>query len=192
MKSRRKTTLAVLRDILGPTDGHEASFAAMIDRSVSWVKKASSEAGRVHPKVAQLISSKTGISADWLLAGNLSLLPVETDNRTPYTRESYDKWRGPGETSIGVDPISGVPQCVAQIIGAFASAIQSGKSHLALDDVWKFSQAMHLRYGPPKSPQAALDDLVRVTEELRYLAARSMNAGFPYNLESEAKGGLGT
>jgi len=178
MKSRKKTTLAVLRDILGSIDGHEASFAAMIDRSVSWVKKASSEGGRLHPKITQLISSKTGISADWLLAENLSLLPVEIDNRTPYTRESYDKWRSPGESYIGVDPVSGVPQCLAEIIGAFASAIQAGKSRLALDDLWKFSQAMQLRYGPPKSPLAAKDDLVRVTEELRYLVARSRDAGF--------------
>ncbi len=176
MKSRKNTSLAVLREILGPTDGHEASFAAMIDRSVSWVKKASSEGGRVQPKVAQLISSKTGISADWLLKPTPFLPPVETDNRTPYTRESYDKWRSSGEGYIKVDPISGAPQCVAQIIGAFASAIQSGKSRLALDDLWKFSQAMQLRYGPPKSPHAAQDELVRIAEELRHLVARSGEA----------------
>jgi hypothetical protein len=57
-----------------------------------------------------------------------------------------------GEGYIEVDPMSGAPQCVAQITGAFASAIQSDKSRLALDDLWKFSQAMRLRYGPPKTP----------------------------------------
>jgi hypothetical protein len=176
MKSRKQTTLAVLRDILGPTDGHEAMFAAMLDRSVSWVKKASSQAGRVNPKVAQLISSKTGISADWLLAENPFLPPVEADNRTPFTRESYAKWRSPGESYIGVDAISGVPECLAQIIGAFASAIQAGKSRLALDDLWKFSQAMRLRYGQPKSPDAAQDELVRIAEELRHLVARGGEA----------------
>ena len=175
MKSRKKTPLAVLRDILGPTDGHEASFAAMIDRSVSWVKKASSEKGRLHPKVAQLISLKTGISVDWLLGENPTVPPVGTDNCTPYTRESYDKWRCPEETHIGVDPLSGVPQCITQIIVAFASAIQSGKSRLAIDDLWKFSHAIQLRYGPPKSMEIAHDQLVQVIEELRYLAARGGN-----------------
>jgi hypothetical protein len=88
-------------------------------------------------------------ATDWLLKPTPFLPPVETDNHTPYTRESYDKWRSPGGGYIEVGPISGARQCVAQIIGAFAYAIQAGKSRLAFDDLRKFSQTMRLGYGPP-------------------------------------------
>jgi hypothetical protein len=37
--SRRRTTVAALRGILGPVYGQEQRFAKLVGRSVSWVKK---------------------------------------------------------------------------------------------------------------------------------------------------------
>jgi transcriptional regulator with XRE-family HTH domain len=89
MRSRKKTTLAVLRDILGPVSGSETKFAAQIGLSVSWLRKASAGISPLTPETAAKISTAVGVSPAWLLRGDITAPPVELDDRTPFTERSY-------------------------------------------------------------------------------------------------------
>ena len=69
MKSKKRTQIAVLRHILGSYEGQEEVFAATVQCSVSWVKKASSGLRTITPKTARQVSLATGVSEKWLLVG---------------------------------------------------------------------------------------------------------------------------
>ncbi|MGA3171478.1 MAG: hypothetical protein ABSE62_10735 [Chthoniobacteraceae bacterium] len=68
--SRRKTTVAVLRGILGPEEGRERRFARLARRSVSWVKKVSAGQEALSEAAALELERSTGVSAAWLLGGD--------------------------------------------------------------------------------------------------------------------------
>ena len=56
MKSKKRTQIAVLRHTLGSYEGQEEVFAATVQCSVSWVKKASSGLRTITPKTARQVS----------------------------------------------------------------------------------------------------------------------------------------
>lgn len=89
MRSRKKTTLAVLRDILGPVSGSETKFAARIGLSISWLRKASAGISPLTPETAAKISTAIGVSPAWLLRGDITAPPLELDDKTPFTQQSY-------------------------------------------------------------------------------------------------------
>ena len=93
MKSKKRTQIAVLRHTLGSYEGQEEVFAASVQCSVSWVKKASSGLRTITPKTARQVSLATGVSEKWLLVGDSDAPILERDDVTPYTRESYEGWR---------------------------------------------------------------------------------------------------
>jgi hypothetical protein len=91
-KPQHKTCLSILRSILGPAYGQEARFAKLINRSPSWLKKASSGIAPLTEDAAVRIAHETGVAVWWLLAGNPST-PAVAYNREPYTKSFYERRR---------------------------------------------------------------------------------------------------
>ncbi len=149
MTSKKSTPIAVLRYTLGPHDGQEEIFAATVQCSVSWVKKASAGQRFVTPKTAHKVSMATGVSQEWLVSGDPKAPILERDNVTPYTWDSYARWRQ--ET---IAPVSSIdPRVVAafasEITKSLFAAYEAGRVNTAINDLWKFSKAMKSRYGAP-------------------------------------------
>ncbi len=90
---QHKTTLSVLRSILGPIYGGEARFAEKIGRSRSWITKASCGQIPLTGEIARVISYETGICRWWLLDNNPKARPVDIHGKR-YTVESYAFYHG--------------------------------------------------------------------------------------------------
>ena len=165
MKSKKRTQIAVLRHTLGSYEGQEEVFAASVQCSVSWVKKASSGLRTITPKTARQVSLATGVSEKWLLVGDPDAPILERDDVTPYTRESYEGWRRDNLTASYSDQSESSLQEGAtatatvdpRLVAAFASEItkslfaayEAGRVNTAINDLWKFSKVMKSRYGAP-------------------------------------------
>ena len=175
--SRKSTPIAVLRHTLGPHDGQEDVFAATVDCSVSWVKKVSAGLRNITPQTARLVSMATGVSEEWLLKGDPKAPILEQDSVTPYTRDSYERWRrdnqigcpskplfSPNVEKLGmqgnVDPRS-VAMFTVDVIKAVFSALETGKGNLAVNDLWKYAKVMKRRYGSPSQGQTS-EDFTRI------------------------------
>ena len=74
--SKHKTTVAVLRGILGPIHGREENLATLASRSVSWVKKVSSGIEPLTEEAALDLQHQTGVSMEWLLNGDPAVPPI--------------------------------------------------------------------------------------------------------------------
>lgn len=90
-KPQHKTCLSVLRSILGHY-GQEHRFAQRINRSTSWLKKASSGLVPLTEDAAVRIAHETGVAVWWLLAGDPSA-PAVAYNRESYTKAHYERRR---------------------------------------------------------------------------------------------------
>jgi hypothetical protein len=90
---QHKTTLSVLRSILGPFYGNEARFAEKIGRSRSWLKKASCGEIPLTGEIARVISYETGICRWWLLANNPKARPVDIHGKR-YNLKIYAFYQG--------------------------------------------------------------------------------------------------
>lgn len=166
MKHHKKTTVAVLRQIIGQPISSEQSLSSMTGLSVSAIKKLSAGFLPVSMKSAEAFSKATGISADWLLKQDINLPPVEIDNQTPYTRLSFDQHAGQGSSES--QPYSGgVPEAIVLILSTYRSAEQSGHGSSAKNDMWSFSKLMARKYVPGDSEKhpditALLNDAMRI------------------------------
>jgi hypothetical protein len=166
MTSKKSTPIAVLRYTLGPHDGQEEIFAATVQCSVSWVKKASAGQRFVTPKTAHKVSMATGVSEEWLVSGDPKAPILERDNVTPYTWDSYARWRQ--------ETIAPVRSVDSRVVAAFASEITSsliaanevGRVNTAINDLWKFSKAMKNRYGAPNELRASIEFTWEVGREM--------------------------
>ncbi len=166
MISRQHTTVAVLRSILGQWISDQESFAELVGLSVSWVKKTSAGIKRISPEAAKAVSIATGVSTDWLLSSPGECPPVEIDNRTPYTRESYDRWIATKSSGPEQPSIAGVAQSLATIIKSYCAALRDGKTRQALNDLWKFAKFMEARYGKPINDWNWLGGVTEIQHEV--------------------------
>lgn len=82
-KSQRKTTIAILREVLGP-EGQQDIFAALVGRSRSWVRHTSSGILPLTREAAYQIAFATGVSPEWLLRGDVTRPPVTSEDCRPY------------------------------------------------------------------------------------------------------------
>jgi len=184
VKSKKRTQIAVLRHTLGSYEGQEEVFAATVQCSVSWVKKASSGLRTITPKTARQVSLATGVSEKWLLVGDPNAPILERDDVTPYTRESYEGWRRDSLTASHSDQIESslqggstttatvdlrlVAAFAAEITKSLFAAYEAGNVNTAINDLWKFSKVMKSRYGAPTEPgmsvQFTRDVAVEVVE----------------------------
>jgi len=147
MTSRKLTNIAILRSILRPWTSEEVSFAALVGLSVSWVKKTSAGLKPISPKAAKAVSLATGVSADWLLTKPGEYPPVENDNATPYTCESYERWVANKSSVPEQHAVAGVAQGIASIVKSYCAALVAGKARPALNELWEFARFMECRYG---------------------------------------------
>jgi hypothetical protein len=193
VKSKKRTQIAVLRHTLGSYEGQEEVFAATVQCSVSWVKKASSGLRTITPKTARQVSLATGVSEKWLLVGDPNAPILERDDVTPYTRESYEGWRRDNLTASYSDQSESSWQEGAtttatvdpRLVAAFASEItkslfaayEAGRVSTAINDLWKFSKVMKSRYGAPNELGVAVQftrDVAVEVVELSNIEMRNM------------------
>ena len=99
---QHKTTLSILRSILGPA-GSEARFADKIGRSTSWLRKACCGQIPLMREAALSIVYETGISLKWLMDGDTAKPPVDAFG-LPYTLETYAHHNA--QQSNGVDRLN--------------------------------------------------------------------------------------
>jgi hypothetical protein len=85
-KLKLKTTMCVLRSILG-----EERIVYRTQRSKSWVLGVCAGYLPLTRSTAILVSLTIGVSLKWLLAGDISNPPTDSDGN-PYTLESYQKY----------------------------------------------------------------------------------------------------
>jgi hypothetical protein len=147
---KKKTCLSILRSIIGPELGSEEALAKKIGRSVSWLKQASSGHLPLTPKTASAIAYETGVSLNWLLVGNTSAPPVDSDGM-PYTFESYARQRDKNNRTAtsGTDAKldSEIADSLALLIRVFIYSVsfnQAGMFSLCLE---KFAREMATRFG---------------------------------------------
>lgn len=83
--SQLKTTVAVLRSIIGISD---ADFARLLDCSPTTIHSLESGRLKISESMAARIIHQTGVDADWLL-DNDPKMAARAKNRQPYTREIF-------------------------------------------------------------------------------------------------------
>lgn len=91
-RSRNKTCLAILREKLGSW-GKEAAFAAVINRSTSWVKHASAGLIRIPRETAIQIGFKTGVCPEWLARNDTAKPPVTADTGAAYDQAYFIQYK---------------------------------------------------------------------------------------------------
>ena len=89
--SQRKTTVAVLRGVLGNYHGREDNFAKLAERSPSWVKKVSAGQEPLADDPARVLELNAGISLGWL-KGDPNLPPVSTTG-SPFDDKFFENYR---------------------------------------------------------------------------------------------------
>lgn len=85
--SSRKTTTAVLREILGIKD---FEMAGILDRKVHTIHSLESGRLKLSQELATKMFHETGISLDWLLNGDPAAPPV-SGRGEPYTRVKFEQ-----------------------------------------------------------------------------------------------------
>jgi len=172
MKQRKRTTISILREILGPLTGSESGFAGVVGLSTSWVNKVSYAKRSITPKAAAQVSMKTGVSPNWLLCGNTEAPPVELDEKSPYSRESYDRYVEKAHTIATESPELGAAQNMVTIIGSFIAGIESGKGKSAANDLWECAKHMAIRYGEPVADEGTWRKVAKFQDEIQKIARR--------------------
>jgi hypothetical protein len=157
--SKRKTTVAVLRGILGPIHGQEARFARLAKRSTSWVKKVSAGVIPLNEETARLLELETGVALDWLM-GPADVPPVNARG-DPYT-PAYFEWHRAGAKSgapriqSGGHPFSYAPTIAA--IGC--SAGDQGKASLFLWRLETFLDECAKEFGSDRKAHALAQSIL--------------------------------
>jgi hypothetical protein len=123
-RSKKKTTVAVLRGILGE-DGQRDYFAKLIGMSHSWVRHASCGVLPLTRKAAFKIASATGVSPEWLLADDVSQPPMTSDLSRPYDLNAYLEYKNNKRASVPnrTDPLAEavteeIPEGLLKILSA--------------------------------------------------------------------------
>jgi transcriptional regulator with XRE-family HTH domain len=110
--SSLKTTTAVLRATIneraksnGSKPGFDqAEFAALLGYSLSMIKAVESGAMPLSEALAQRIVHETGVPMKWLLAGDLSALPMGRDGR-PYSAKHFDAHQSRKQRADKLPPV---------------------------------------------------------------------------------------
>jgi transcriptional regulator with XRE-family HTH domain len=84
-----KTTVAALRLCIGHT---QQEFAALCGVSIETISSIEVKRLALSRSLASRISALTGVSAAWLLTGNLDQPPI-TPNGTPYSKQEFVRYR---------------------------------------------------------------------------------------------------
>lgn len=152
--SKRKSTVSVLRGILGPVSGNLTHFARLAGRKEDWVKKVSAGQITLTEEAALRLASETGIALKWLLDGDPSSPPVGTHGN-PYTKDTFQLHRS--RATKGTIPMSAaarIHNIMLEVLTIADSSRRRGREELFF---WKLNQALgELReeFRPALSPDA--------------------------------------
>jgi transcriptional regulator with XRE-family HTH domain len=151
--SSKRTTVAVLREILGLS---VEEFAALIGKSVPTIRSLESSRLKLGEETAVEISKKTGVSLKWLLDGKPELEPYYESGSAPkpYDLSVFEELRAAeqyGHSSPVRDTDEGVT-CESilyalQALPIFYSAISKGKETLMHYHWSKFLENMREKFG---------------------------------------------
>ena len=143
--SQRKTTIAVLRGILGPIHGQADNFARLAKRSRSWVKKVSAGAPLTED-TARLLELETGVSLVWLM-GPPDAPPVNGKGQ-PYTSTMSKWYRARKDAGKPWRQKAGFPFNYAPLIAAIGSAAgDKGEASLFLWRLQSFLDQCKKEFG---------------------------------------------
>jgi hypothetical protein len=135
--SQKKTTLSVLRGILGPYFGREAVFSKLVSKSVSWVKKTSAGIKPLSEETARLISHETGINPDWLQGCDTSKPPTDLRGK-PYSLKIFENRRAELESGeYTTFTVFNTKHVIPQIAAIGSAAGKQGKVSLF---AWKWEK----------------------------------------------------
>ena len=145
MVSQQKTRLAKLRALLGSM-GSESRFPELVGLSASWIKKASAGNLPMTSKAAAAIFEATGISLLWLM-GEGEDEPVQEDGRTPYTLDSFNKWKWSRRDEESPMNTFHNTLAVARIFQVLAAVSQTKRESVAACELWEFVQSFEKNNG---------------------------------------------
>jgi transcriptional regulator with XRE-family HTH domain len=177
MQSRKKTTVAVLRLMLGLT---VEEFAALIGKSTSAVT--SLEAGRLalSEETAFKISQQTGVSLEWLLHGDAKQKPYTgpSSNGTtePYTKEVFERLQArklerDHRTMSEVRIVAGIAT-IGDWLSIYSHAVETGEGELVRYLMRDFLKKLNERFAKDD------DAFFRANEKARLTTADGSNFKF--------------
>jgi transcriptional regulator with XRE-family HTH domain len=143
-KPKHRTTLSVLRTILGPINGHKTRFGQELGKSDSWITKVSCGKIPLTIETAKAIAYETGISLNWLMANDPKAPPLDRWGG-PYTKESYAKHR----TEWGV-PVGDFNKCIEEAQAILAASSLKNKNWLFIFMFEEFLNDAKKRFGTTK------------------------------------------
>jgi transcriptional regulator with XRE-family HTH domain len=170
MHSRKKTTVAALRLMLGLT---VEEFASLIGKSISAVT--SLETGRLalSQNTALGIAVQTGVALDWLLGGNPREKPyvIKSPNgpREKYTLEEFEKIQAAKSAGSAKEPLPNELKLrwafdtICPWLGVFFKAIDDGEAYLASFLMSKAINELAERFGEDVGAALQATEKTRIT-----------------------------
>ena len=147
---KHKTTLSVLRTILGQGPGNAACFAKKIHKSESWLTKVSCGQMPLTRDAALAIAYETGASVKWLLDGDTRKPLLDSEGK-PYTLETYAKHRLQDREEKDWDDISLAREemvgCLHQLLQVLGAANQKNRGGLFVFHLLNFADEMADKFG---------------------------------------------
>jgi hypothetical protein len=169
-RSQRKTTIAVLRGILGPIHGQERRFAKLAKRSPSWVKKVSAGVIPINEETARRLELETGVALNWII-GPPGAPPVNGRGK-PYTKAYFEWHRAYAKAEAPLIRSGGYPFSYAPKIAAIGCAAgDQGKASLFTWRLETFLDECAQEFGfDNKAHTLALSILYDAAKKAPYLA----------------------
>jgi hypothetical protein len=159
-RSQGKTTIAVLRNILGPIHGGEARFGQLAKRSRSWVKKVSAGVIPLNEETALFLELETGIALDWLM-GKPDAPPVNARGE-PYAHADFEWHRAGAKAGEPRIRSVGFPFSYALKIAAIGSkAGDQGKAGLFLWRLRTFLEECAHEFGFDEKARALAESILK-------------------------------
>jgi len=176
-KSKFKTTIAVFRDIIGPTHGGEVRFAQLVKRSPSWVKKVSAGVIRLSEETARLLELETGVALDWLMKKKKPFGPPVNGRGERYTKADFEWHRAAAKAGTPLTRSVGYPfNYSLKIMAIGAAAGGEGKAGLFLWRLRTFLEECAQEFGFDEKARAFAEAELRKVPSLAQM--RFFDVGF--------------
>jgi transcriptional regulator with XRE-family HTH domain len=186
--SKKKTTIAVLRLLLGLT---VEEFAVLIGKSVSAVTSLETGRLKLSEETAFEVSRQTGVAMAWLLAGAAKEKPYAIDegdnSKRSFTKElfesvqahkmtggKYARTRNPERRLVGAISV------VSDWISVYNAAAGTGKAELAVYLMQRFLSELIERLGKDD------DDMIRINQNARIITADGLEWAFVRDNETDS------
>ncbi len=145
--SKKRTTLSVLREILGSDAGNIQAIARMTRKKPDWVKKVSCGDRELQEHEARALEIATGVSKEWLLAGDPEVAPFNAYG-SPYTRATFEQLRFLRRSGVpGVEVVVRPFNAAKTIAGVAGAAGKDGKVELFASRLATFLKEIEREFG---------------------------------------------